>query len=560
MKIVFSKTDALGDQLFASGYVRQILAHSQPHVLVWFVRKGYEGISALFEGSRVFRVNTSVDPQDETKRMLRAAQAAPTLPWGTVFFVPLPLDPYSAWPENRDLKKELSWWVDFVAAIGADIAIAGTFDLNWVDQALVLASKADRRIAVQPHRSSQALPEEAFRILDARHVAVGFTDTFEHDPKRHELDSFAELLRTTGDKPGIVGFDLDPIEVSSESSLIATIDPTIVVAPGAGDPKRTYPVDKMVEAIRLIRHAVDGCNFVILGGPKDGEVVQHLLKGLEVENVQVRLVSLQADQIPELVKILRETSLLICAESFVVHLASYLGTPMVALWGGGHWGRFLPRSGRVTLLHIPILCRPCNWFCCFPQRHCLTDISPTEIMDAALRRLKKGRTSAPFVDTVESAGVLSDDEVLSMLRAKSEESFNLQAEISSLKKWLDIEIETKNKALQWAQDAELMKAHWEGLFREAEKQRDEERALSTQEAEAKEKALDWAQQAESMKRHWEGLFRSVEQDRDKERDLRVQEAEAKEAALRWARDAEQMKAHWEGLFHAAEEQQSKNPK
>jgi ADP-heptose:LPS heptosyltransferase len=560
MRAIFSKTDALGDQLFASGYLRQILTQIQPDVLVWFVRRGYEAVSALFKGSRVFLANASADPRHEARSMLTMAQDAPPLPWGKVLFAPLSLDPYSAWPEDRDLSKELSWWFDFVEAIGADIAIAGTFDLNWVDQALVLASKAEKRVAVQPHQQSQVLHEEAVRILEARQVTIGLTHTVEHDPERHELDSFAELLGATGDKHHVLGFDLDPIESSSESNPIAASGPTIVVSPGAGDLKRTYPVDKMVEAIKLTRQAVNGYNFIILGGPKDAEVVGRLRKGLKAEDIPARLLSLEADEIPELVGILRGASLLICAETFIVHLASYLGTPTVALWGGGHWGRFLPRSGRVTVLHIPILCRPCNWFCCFSERHCLTDISPTDIMNAALRRLEGGRRSVPLVDAVECVSLLSNNEVLNTLRAKSEESFNLQATISSLKKWLDMEIEIKDKALKWARDAESMKSHWEGLFLEAEKQRDQERALSVQEAEAKEKALDWARKAEAMKSHWEGLFRMAEQDRDKERDLRLQEAVAKEAALKWARDAELMKAHWQALFQAAEEQRTKNVK
>jgi ADP-heptose:LPS heptosyltransferase len=553
MRVIFTKTDALGDQLFASGYLRQILTQIGPDLLVWFVRRGHEGVSALFKGSRVFMANTSADPRDEAKNILLMSHA-PALAWGRVVFAPVSLDPYSAWPEDRDVCRELSWWFDFVEAIGVDIAIAGTFDLNWVDQALVLASKAEKRVAVQAHRHSQVLPEEAVRILEARHIPIGFTHTVEHDPERHELDSFAELLRATDGQSHSLGFDLDPIESPSESGLIATTGPTIVVAPGAGDLKRTYPVDKMVEAIKLIRQAVDNQNLVVLSGPKDTEVVGCLLTMLEAENIPARLLSLKGDEIPKLVGILRGASLLICAETFIAHLATYLGTPTVAIWGGGHWGRFLPRSGRVTLLHIPILCRPCNWFCCFSQRHCLTDISPTEIMNAALRRLNEARKVGPFAEAIECAGLLSNDEVLDALRAKSEESFNLQAGIRSLKKWLDMEVEAKNKALKWSEEAEAMKVHWEGLFREAEKQRDMERELRLQEAAAKEKALAWAHDAEAMKSHWEGLFRMAEQDRDKERDLRVQEAEAKEAALKWAQAAESMKVHWETLFRAAESQ------
>src|SRR5262245_56996727 len=63
MRVIFSKTDALGDQLFASGYLKQILTHIQPDLLVWFVRRGYEAVSALFKGSRVFVANPSADPR-----------------------------------------------------------------------------------------------------------------------------------------------------------------------------------------------------------------------------------------------------------------------------------------------------------------------------------------------------------------------------------------------------------------------------------------------------------------------------------------------------------------
>ncbi len=553
MRVIFSKTDALGDQLFASGYVRHILSQIRPDALVWFVRKGYEGISALFEGSRVFLANTSAESHDEAKRLLTMAREVPPFPWGGVLFAPLPLDAYSAWPEERDLRQEISWWFDFVEALGADIAVAGTINLNWVDEALVLASRAGKRVGVRPHQLSQKLPEEVTRMLEARHITVCFTHSIEYDPRRHELDSFVELLRVIDEESQPLEVSLDPIEPPLESSRVDQDRPTLVVAPGAGDLERTYPLDKLAEAIRLMA-SMDRYNFLILSGPKDAEMAERLLITLQAKNISTRLLDLRGDEIPKLVGILREASLLICNETFVVHLASYLGTPTVALWGGGHWGRFLPRSGRVTILHIPMLCRPCNWVCCFSERHCLVDFSPIDIANAALRRLEVSRKSAPFVETIECASSFSDDQVLDALRARSEECLNLQTNVASLRRWLDLEIEAKNKEHHLAQEAQAMKGHWERLFREAEQQRDAERELRVQEAAAKQKALDWARDAEAMKTHWEGLFRTAEQQRDKERDLRVQEAAAKEAALKWAQAAESMKTHWETLFRAAESQ------
>src|SRR5262249_1892308 len=107
-RILFSKTDALGDQLLASGLVKELLAFYQPEVVLWFVRSGYEFFSVLLHGTSVFRADMSQPVDKEIRRLLSEVSPADTSIWSRVVLVPVPFDPYSAAPTHRDRIKDVS--------------------------------------------------------------------------------------------------------------------------------------------------------------------------------------------------------------------------------------------------------------------------------------------------------------------------------------------------------------------------------------------------------------------------------------------------------------------
>jgi ADP-heptose:LPS heptosyltransferase len=69
-------------------------------------------------------------------------------------------------------------------------------------------------------------------------------------------------------------------------------------------------------------------------------------------------------------------------DSGPMHIAAALGKPVVAVFGGGHWPRFLPSSavGRVLSVNVP--CSDCNWICPYKTSYCVKNIPTEEVLQA----------------------------------------------------------------------------------------------------------------------------------------------------------------------------------
>jgi len=79
-------------------------------------------------------------------------------------------------------------------------------------------------------------------------------------------------------------------------------------------------------------------------------------------------------------------------DSGVMHMAAATGRPLLALFGGGHWPRFLPQvtqAGKGVVVSRSTPCRGCNFMCPFPEPYCITSI-PMEGVLEAWRRIDEG--------------------------------------------------------------------------------------------------------------------------------------------------------------------------
>ncbi len=84
-------------------------------------------------------------------------------------------------------------------------------------------------------------------------------------------------------------------------------------------------------------------------------------------------------------------------DSGVMHLAAAAGRPTFAVFGGAHWGRFLPSSGPSVVVTQAMSCRMCDFACMHERPHCVQDIT-LPFMAAAWRRFL---AAAPGVEIFE---------------------------------------------------------------------------------------------------------------------------------------------------------------
>jgi heptosyltransferase-2 len=87
--------------------------------------------------------------------------------------------------------------------------------------------------------------------------------------------------------------------------------------------------------------------------------------------------------------LLRRASVAISGDTGVMHMATGVGTPVVALFGPTVQAfGFFPYAARATVLERDLPCRPCTRMggpvCPLGHHHCLRTILPPEVEAAAL--------------------------------------------------------------------------------------------------------------------------------------------------------------------------------
>lgn len=74
-----------------------------------------------------------------------------------------------------------------------------------------------------------------------------------------------------------------------------------------------------------------------------------------------------------------------------LHLAAAMDQPVVAVFGGGTWPRFMPAATRGYVATRRLPCAGCGWVCRYTEQHCLTSVS-VESVWAGVEALETGRS------------------------------------------------------------------------------------------------------------------------------------------------------------------------
>ena len=149
---------------------------------------------------------------------------------------------------------------------------------------------------------------------------------------------------------------------------------------------------------------------VFLGNTKEWESIERIRAGM---SGSVNLAS-DPPPLPVSMALLAMSHGYVGRDSGVMHMAAAVGRPVIAAYGGGHWGRFFPSSGPAVVVSQSMSCRGCNFSCPHERPHCITGIS-METMLEGWRRL-------PDVDGVEILEQASDP-VLDAIPASEAHAF-----------------------------------------------------------------------------------------------------------------------------------------
>jgi lipopolysaccharide heptosyltransferase II len=168
--------------------------------------------------------------------------------------------------------------------------------------------------------------------------------------------------------------------LESESNIVA-------MAPGAAHATKRWPLEHWRTLVdKVVR---DGFAVVVLGGPNDAALGAVLADSgrSRVANA-AGVFGLQATG-----ALLKRARALVSGDTGVMHMATGVGTPVVALFGPTveAFG-FFPYASQAKVLELPLPCRPCTSQggprCPLGHHRCLVDIEPGIAYEALRRNLR----------------------------------------------------------------------------------------------------------------------------------------------------------------------------
>lgn len=323
-------------------------------------------------------------------------------------------DVVQALPVLRMIKRahpaaEVYWWiaVELAPLLEKDPDLAGLYLF-------------DRREAVNPFfwpelwfRVRQMRSRRFDYVLDLQSLArsgivawfangtttIGLDDSREGAPtfydravprrswQTHAVEWYLDVLKAL-DVPIDWGFEWLPPkpEVQERVALrFPRTGPRVCLIPGARWENKRWPLTHWQSLAGQLASAMPELQITILGG-KDDLAAGEAIKSAAPRNVQ-DLTS--RTTLPEMVEVLRESSLVISNDTGPMHIAAALSIPVLPLFGPTEPARTGPYGQLGSALRHPLPCVPCMRPRChyrFPLA-CLREISPEHVAGHALHRL-----------------------------------------------------------------------------------------------------------------------------------------------------------------------------
>jgi ADP-heptose:LPS heptosyltransferase len=213
----------------------------------------------------------------------------------------------------------------------------------------------------------------------------------DYDENSYELVNFIKLVRALGIRSEALGLEEGFIvgEHLQQWASEQLKGENVAFLVGASIPERRLTVVQMKEIVQGIRS--QGLDVVLLGGIDGRDLSIQLFKELNDAHVLNFVGCLDLSQSAALIE---QCRCFVGADSGLMHLASLVGVPVVAIFGPGNEKKWAPRGEKHYLIRNPVVCSPCTHFgytvpSCAGRVTCMRQLNLSSVIQAVQEVINK---------------------------------------------------------------------------------------------------------------------------------------------------------------------------
>ncbi|PTX92605.1 glycosyltransferase family 9 protein [Opitutus sp. ER46] len=313
------------------------------------------------------------------------------------------LDPFARGPAADPA--ELTRLRHVVAALQPDVIAAATSRQNWLETVLAATPGASHRVAL-----GTATDDEFFATQLRVHLGIDARQAFTSHAEFAADDSdwvrglrLADALLGRAVPRSRPSLSLPAEVVSRPAAFLQQhrLSPgRYVVCAAAGFANvalKTWPAERFAAVLRHIQER-HGRPTLLVGQESERP---HLEPLAAAAGGDTTLWLGRDGSLPELAALIGQAGLFLGNDTGAMHLAAALDVPVVAVFGGGTWPRFVPAARRHVSVVQPLPCFGCGWDCAFGDAPCIDGISVADVTAAVDLAFARGRTDFAEIRAVE---------------------------------------------------------------------------------------------------------------------------------------------------------------
>ena len=310
-------------------------------------------------------------------------------------WLPTSLDPFNRSPDADPA--ELGRLRAAVTALQPDVVAAATSRRNWLEITLASTAPAARRVALGAESADEFFDTQ-LRVQLGIASAAAFTEYVAKPPDKPDWQGNFRLVDAlVGQSVERFAPSFAPPDAGAAAFLVqhglARNSYVVCAAAGFANVRiKTWPAERYAAVVAHLRNR-HGVPTLLIGHESEREYLAAIPGAAAV------WLGREGD-LPRLAALIAHSALFLGNDTGAMHLAAAAEVPVVAVFGGGTWPRFVPAARRGVALVHPLPCFGCGWDCAFADAPCLGAITVADVTAAVDHALAAATFEVRPVDHV----------------------------------------------------------------------------------------------------------------------------------------------------------------